>query len=64
MRCKSLPKETTTLVTESNCVTVRLGGKQLEVKIQAVGDELDSAIYWGEPVVSLAKPENQHIRCV
>lgn len=37
-------------VIESNCVTVRWGGEQLEMNDQSVGDEPDSAGCGGEPV--------------
>jgi len=36
-RCKSSSGERHAPVTESNCVTMRWGGKQLEVNEQSVG---------------------------
>ena len=36
-------------VTDSNCVVVIQGGKQLEVKHQSAGYECDSALRFGEP---------------
>jgi hypothetical protein len=47
--CKSPPRFGLNLVTEGNCVLVKGGGEQLEVKDQSVGDELDSACRCGEP---------------
>lgn len=46
---KSLPREVTSRVVESNCAAVRRGGEQQETKEQPVGDEPDTAEWHGEP---------------
>lgn len=48
-RCKSSPEFGLNFVTESNCVSKRRGGKQLEVNEQSVRKKLDSACRRGEP---------------